>query len=533
MECNQIAEFNFVSDLGKMDSLQVLLLSHNSIHKLDGNLRCAHLIRLELKHNNLKRFFVDQFLMMSKEKLAIDLSQNKLESVDFRNLNVSKDDVQISKLFIELGDQMTCNCHTISLYNFLMHRLEIAPTIYESIEVSPPDLKCIRTDTDTPETVKKIDKNSLTCPLNLPHQILCPTPCRCVRRPYDMLLIIACQNIAVVPFMPPYRTLTDIKLNKVQLKINGNGIERLPSKRRDLNYNDVTEIYASHNHIRWIIVDNIPDHLEYLDLKLNRMKHLPVDVVVQLATLKFLHLKDNPWNCSESFELIRFVKTHRDIVKDFNMIQCSNQQFFLEFNVDEKCSGRVVLAIVVIIIMLLGVGSFYVYQRKRIQISEWIFLNDKLHLLERFFDKMKLFDAIIVATEYDKIFGKYITAKLIDKPNRFKIGLLIKNWAAEDPMPKSVLKNLRNARRVIVVLSEYFEECDWKRWDHFHLNSRIIFVVKNKANTSSIDITNKMSIKFGDPWFWDKMKHAMAHREELIVDTPSETHEVDQFIVQQ
>lgn len=498
-----------------MKSLGVLLMSNNLIEKLDGNLRCAHLTRLELKDNKLKRFFVDQFLMMSNENLDIDLTHNNLESVDFRNLNVSSKTVKISKMLIELGDEITCNCHTISLYNFLTHRLEVSSNIYDMIEISPLDLRCIRKESDTPKTVKEIEKNSLTCPLNLPHQILCPTPCRCVRRSYDMVLIIACQNISIVPTLPPYRTLTDIKLDRIQLKVNGNGIERLPNKHHDLNYNDVTEIYASHNNIQWIIIENIPDFLEYLDLKLNRFKYLPSDVIFQLRTLKFLHLKDNPWNCSASFELVQFVKTHRDIVKDFNMIQCSNQQFFLELDIEEKCSGRIVIIVVVIAFIVLGGSSFYVYKHKQLQISEWIFLHDKHHLLERFFDKFKLFDAIIVATEYDMVFGKYITAKLVDKPNQFKVGLMIKDWTGEDPIPINILKNLRNARRVLIILSENFEEIDWTRWNYFHTNTRIIFVLKSRASDDSIDISNKMSIKFGDPWFWDKIKHAIKHREEL------------------
>lgn len=532
LEHNQIVEFNFETDLGSLASLQVLLMSHNSIEKLDSNLRCAHLARLELKNNNLKRFFVDQFLMMSEENLAIDLSQNKLESVDFRNLNTSFDGMKIGKLFIELGDEMTCNCHTISLYNFLMHRLNISTAIYEAVEIFPLDLKCIKTVSNSPEIVTKIEKSTLTCPLNLPHLVLCPSHCKCVRRPYDMILIIACQNIAVVPTLPPYKTLTDIKLNKIQLKINGNAIERLPSKRRDLIYNDVTEIYASYNNIQVIVVDNIPDHLEYFDLKMNRLKYLSIDVIVHIESLKFLHLKDNPWNCSASFELVRFVKTHREIVRDFNMIQCSDQQYFLEFDVEEKCTGQVVWAIVVIIMLMLCVGLSFVFQRHRIEISEWIFLYDKHHLLERFYDKMKLFDAIIVTTEYDQVVGKYITNKLVNRPNRFKIGLMKKTWSADDPIPEKVLKNFRNARRVIVILTEYFKENDWNRWNYFHTNTRIIFVAKGRTKNISIDIKNKISIKFGDPWFWDKIKHAMVHQDELCVNAPNEISEADQLIDQ-
>lgn len=515
---NQFSVFNFASNLGPLNSLQVLLLSNNLIQKLDADLQCTQLRRLELKHNKVKRFFVDQFFRMSIENLTIELAENTLESVDFRNLNTSNKTEGIARLFINLDEELACNCHSISLYNFLTRRLEMDSQIYEAIKVSPLDVKCKRADSKTPESVIKIDKASLSCPLNFPHQKLCPTSCVCDRRPYDGVLTIACQNIIIVPFLPPYRTLADIKLNKIELRINGNNIERLPSKHRDLNYNDVTEIYASHNNIRWIVIDNIPDHLELLDLKLNRLKRVPSDVIVRFETLKFLHLKDNPWNCSTSSELITFVKNHRKIVKDFNMIQCSNQQYFLEIDTNVKCKAPVLIAVISFVSLVSIAGLFFVFRHKREALIEWIFKNDKRNLLERIYERMKSYDAIIVAADYDIIFGKYITAKLMDKPNRFKIGFILKDWSSDHPIPPNVLKSFRNSRRVILILSEHFEENNWTRWNYFNTNTRIIFVSKGRPNNFDIDISNKVSIKFGDPWFWEKLKYAMQNRNELSVD---------------
>ena len=520
LEHNQLSEVNFVSNIGSLKSLQILLLSHNFIQKLDENLQCTHLRRLELKHNQLKRFFVDQFLYMSTASLSIDLMGNVLESVDFRNLNISAKNVETGKLFINLGeDSLTCNCHTLSLLDFLTHELKMNPKLYDTIEVLPKEVFCKRTDSNASENIRQIDKASLTCPLNFPHQKLCPSQCICVRRPSDKVLTIACQNISIVPHLPPYRTLTDIKLSKIQLRINGNSIERLPSKQRDLNYNDVTEIYASHNSIRCIVIENIPDQLELLDLRLNRLKHIPSDVIIRITNLSFLLLKDNPWNCTASADLIRFVKKNRDIVKDFNMIQCSNGQYFLETDTVVKCSTKVLMATFGVVSLLSIVGSFFLIRRKREDIVEWIFQNDKHNILESIYDQMKLFDAIVFATDYDLVFAKYITSKLVDKPNRFKIGFSIKDWSPNQPIPEKYLKSLRNSRRAIVIMTEHWIAEDWRQWNYFNTNARVIFITRGRfLFPKEANVSNKTFVKFGDPWFWDHLKYAIENRTEFNVD---------------
>lgn len=410
LEHNQLTQINFILHIGQLKSLEVLKLSHNFIQNLKGKSECKSLTSLELSHNRLKRVFVDQFWNTTVHNLTIKLTQNKLESVDFRNVDISRRNENLTKIFIHLDDEITCNCHTISFYNFLLHRLPVNSLIYDSIDVSPQKIKCIQADDEeTPATVIDIDRNNLTCPLDSPHQILCPEYCHCVRRPYDMFLIIKCRNLMIVPILPPYKTLKDIKLEKILLDVSGNRITRLPSKFRDSNYNDVTEIHAARNSIDLITSENLPNSLELLDLKFNRLKYLTSDVIAIFSTLRLINLSDNPWNCSASLELISFVKTHRHISRDFNVMQCSNQQYFLEVDNGYTCNRRILLAILVIFFLVTIVASSYACRRKRELIVEWIFQNDKSHLIERVFDRMKLFDAIIIAAEHDRVFGKHST----------------------------------------------------------------------------------------------------------------------------
>lgn len=452
-------QIHFGSNFGVLKSLQSLVLSDNKIEKVFGNLSCTNLSSLELNHNRLKRFFVQQFFGFSQQNLTINLKYQKFtfESVDFRDLIFSKHLNATKSLFIHVDDEINCNCHTLSLYNFTLERLRIDPKIYKFINIFPEKIKCIQKSSETPGTVLDINMESITCPLDFPHQIFCPSPCSCDRRPFDGYLIIKCSNVSTVPILPHFKMLKDIRLDRIELNVAGNGINHLPSTVRDVNYNDVTKIHASHNSIQSIVAINIPDRLELLDLKHNRLSRIPTEVIEKFTKLHFLHLSNNPWNCAEAKDLVRFVKRYRDIEKDFNMIQCSSYKYFLEIEIDDHCSGEILKMVLVFLGIILVFTAITFYCIKREAITEWLFLNDKKHLLEKTFDTFKLFDGIICVAEHDRVLGKYIAAKLIEQPYQFKIGMILKNWASHESIPKHVRKAFQNSRRVVIVLSEYFE----------------------------------------------------------------------------
>jgi Leucine-rich repeat (LRR) protein len=521
LERNKIAEFNFEAHLGPKLYLRELHLSDNSITKISGSFEYPEMTLVDLNRNNLSRFFVERFWNKSQMNLVVTLEGNDLESVDFRDINVSDDEQISGKLNIYLSREMRCNCHTISLYNFLRGLLEISKSVYDAIEVSPMDVEC-RRGFGGPGAVARIDEKVLTCPLDLPHQVLCPYLCSCNRLASESVLKISCSNIEKVPVLPPYKMLNDIKINKVELYISRNGIERLPSKLQDRNYNDVTVINASFNRIQRITVENIPDRLMHLDLMFNRLKYISAPVIARMSHLGFVHLSSNPWNCSSSTEIVKFVKDNRDIVKDFAITLCSDGRYFLEVSTDNHCNGYILLAIFGFLIISCIAALVVAYHIKKAAIAEWIFLHDKRNLIERLKNNFKIFDATIVVADNDQVVGKYIRTKLMNPPNQFKVDLIAKNWSGEDDMPSSVRENLRRSRRTIVILSEYFDEADWTKWNFFNIGNRVIFVIMSRKNTADIEISNKFLIKFRDPWFWDKLKHLMTNQSEMLVEEHDE-----------
>ena len=173
------------------------------------------------------------------------------------------------------------------------------------------------------------------------------------------------------------------------------------------------------------------------------------------------------------------------------------------------------MSIILIILIIL-------YYQNREKISEWIFKNDHYHLIEKICDFFKPIDVCILCTRYDKIFGNYISSQM---KKSFKCCLLIKNWNGNEKIPKKFLRIFLKSRRLVIILSEYFDENEWKEWSYSNIRTRIIFITKGNLRTDHIKLVNKTGVKFNDPCFWDKLRHSIDHRKEMTHKTEFDEHE--------
>lgn len=518
MRNNFLTEFNFTAVFGKQDTLAALDLSWNQISSLTGEFALTNLSALELSSNSMTRFFVQQFFNRAEKNLTINLYSNDLESVDFRGLQVLGLE-NAGQLSINFGPVMRCNCHTASLLHFLNRKLSLDKRVYSKLVV-PEYVRCSSRDEPQTFVYQIADPKNLSCPLDLPHIKLCPKRCVCNRNADSMTLEIACSQISEVPMLPTYKNLRDIQLQRVVLDISNNALDNLPSKRYDLVYNEVIEIVAYHNHFKQITVDNIPDKLMKLDLKANLIKFVSPEVIARFSQLEFLQISANPWNCTQSTELVKFVKENRHIVRDFTKVSCFDGRYFLEVDVEGVVSIKVcfLLAIALFLIFSLVVSTVVIFSIKWNAISEWIFNFDSNHVIESIRDKFKVFDATIVVADCEKVFGKYIQTKLMSQPNKYKIQLILKDWPADDEIPAAAMATIRKSKRTIVILSKNLLENNWKRWNYFNIGNRVIFVVRERTTINHIDVSNKFFVNFHDPWFWDKFKHLMSHQSELVMN---------------
>lgn len=334
------------------------------------------------------------------------------------------------------------------------------------------------------------------------------------------MLTISCKNISEVPMLPSY--FVD-SLETIKLEISGNALKTLPTTLIGA-YKNVTEINAAFNSISHIQASSLPPNLEILDLSHNLLTTLDSEVIARLSTMKRVQLSENYWNCSQSRNLIEFVKKNRKIVADFNHIQCHGDgKFFLEFDYETSCAVYVYISLIIFIISLIFGTSTYIYCKNRRAVAEWIFVNDKRHIVEHARDLLmpRKFDICLVMAPSDRIFAKHISEKLRSKPTDFQCAFVTKNWAADEAIPVEVIQTFKNSRRVAIILSEYFEEENWKRWSYSRIQTRLIVIVKGSTASSEINLSNKMTVRYNDPWFWDKLKFMVEHRRELEIGNES------------
>lgn len=168
--------------------LEVLTLRNNLITNINQEMPSFKLAEIDLSSNNLSHFYPSKFLP-SSDNLKIILSSNVLESLDFKAIN--EDAIgENQTVTIDVGDSlMKCNCETANFYAFLHKKAFKNPETYERFKIIPEDVKCIQASDNSVVKVADMDPDSLICSLDTKHRVVCPSSCRCLRRPVSFLTI--------------------------------------------------------------------------------------------------------------------------------------------------------------------------------------------------------------------------------------------------------------------------------------------------------------------------------------------------------
>lgn len=135
---------------------------------------------LNLSHNNISKFFLASFLNNPSSYLNIKLEDNPLESIDFSAVEEKLNSSHLT-LNIDIGESfIKCNCHTLSLYEFMNKKSFRNKSNYERIQIIPDDIRCQPTEVeDKSILLKNIDTSRMICSLDNKHQSLCPSSCAC------------------------------------------------------------------------------------------------------------------------------------------------------------------------------------------------------------------------------------------------------------------------------------------------------------------------------------------------------------------
>ncbi|XP_049289502.1 protein toll-like [Anopheles funestus] len=502
--------------------LQRLNLTRNNITSLTyANLQfLAPAITVDLRHNN-----IIEINLADMERLVL-LERRSYEE-------------QTGRARILLNDNpLNCNCIAYAFAKYIQNKL--ATAVYDRLELVADALTCQGPEHLQGMLIKDVPTRELLCDLDTPTTQIrhCPTACKCFIRPEDMGVIVDCssQGLTEVPELPRPSTFG---YRFIELHVENNNISVLPDKPTTVagGWSEVRELYASNNTIGTLETAQLPNGLRLLDLTRNRLTELSAPIAEMLSastTLNTLRLAHNVWTCEcEATQFVTFAHTNQRRIEDFGRLRCSDGRQLEHTTLGDLCTDRthtiVLVCVIVSVLACLAAMLSFVYYTYKLELKVWLFKHGICLWLvaEEELDKDKLYDAFVSYSHKDEAFiTEHLVPTLERDPMNFKLCWHVRDWTPGEMISSQISSSVEQSRRTIIVLSTNFLESLWGQLEFrtAHLQSmaerrnRLIIVIY--GDIGSIDelepelrayLHTNTYVRWGDPWFWDKVRFAMPH----------------------
>lgn len=519
-------------------NLEELYLVNNSISQIynDWIVSNLKLRKLDLKYNYISSITTSDVQFLS-DNIKVDLSYNKIEHIYLHDAEqfVHYQTNERNVIIIMDHNPLDCDCNLYDFLRYIEGRMH--PKVQKYFHITKNNLTCQKPKELENVPVTNLKSESLTCMETRPK--FCSEKCECFVRPEDKAFLFNCS----------YRNLTSASnvINKsndffqFEFNFSGNRLTRMPDLKA-LGYKSVKKLLLSHNSISEISLNGLSNTLQVLELHNNNVSRIQPNVLEFLnnsTNLTTLTLHENPWECDcDAKEFQDFIQKHARTHALYKVtcpgknISISDMSFNADFcplDITMMIAISVVIAFTGCFIGLIGL-LYYKYQR---QIKVWLFAHQWClwFVTEEELDKEKLYDAFVSYSHKDHDFVvNELVSKLENGPTPFKLCLHYRDWLAGEWIPANIASSVENSRRTIVVLSPNFLESIWGRMEFRAAHSqalsegraRVILILYGDIGpTDDLDpelkayISMNTYVKWGDPWFWDKLRYALPHEPKL------------------
>lgn len=494
----------------------------------------------------------------------MDLTHNNIQRISLHDAEDLADNQETPRNVIILVDNnpIKCNC---DLYDFLRYiEGRMHPKVQQYFHIIPRNLTCHSPQWLKGVRVTDLKSKSLTCRMNEDPNITCPEMCECFFRPVDQTFIFDFSHRKLSQ-VPSIREPGPGHSWNLELNLTDNRLTQMPNLK-NLGLNSVRKLGLSRNNISEIFLDALSTTLEVckfhrngnligesrvkremvpaaifqvLELHDNNVSRISTNVLDFLKTwtnLTRLTLHGNPWECDcNAKDFLSYIQTTYTTIPDLLKVTCRGRNnSILKMTVTDFCPFDVTAIVgicVAIAFMGLFVGTsgllYYKYQR---QIKVWLFAHQWClwFVTEEELDREKLYDAFVSYShkDHDFVVDELVT-KLESESMRFKLCLHYRDWQAGEWIPANIARSVEDSKRTIVVLSPNFLESVWGRMEFRAAHSqalsegraRVILILYGDIGpTDNLDselkayLSMNTYVKWGDPWFWDKLRYALPHR---------------------
>lgn len=281
---------------------------------------------------------------------------------------------------------------------------------------------------------------------------------------------------------------------------------------------------------------------QVLELDNNNLSTIYPDVLEFLknsTNLIDLTLHENPWICDcNTKDFLNFIQTKLVNIPNLFKVTCPgknkpiSEMITIEFCPFDNIVTMGVSIAIALMGLLIGISGLLYYKYQQ-HIKVWLFTHQWClwFVTEEELDKEKIYDAFVSYSHKDHDFVvNELVSKLENGPTPFKLCLHYRDWLAGEWIPANIARSVEDSRRTIVVLSPNFLESVWGRMEFRAAHSqalsegraRVILILYGDIGpTDDLDselkayISMNTYVKWGDPWFWDKLRYALPHKTKL------------------
>ncbi|XP_012260509.2 protein toll isoform X2 [Athalia rosae] len=529
-------EFGPTSPFERCSNLRELDLSFNNVTEFfsDWQLRLHKLAKLDLKYNQITYVTETDFQFLSPD-IVIDITNNNISHVQLGGAElvaqVNQFDSKSRKILVE-ENPIICDCNMFDFLRYLggdMH-----PSVQKMFHIVPGNLKCAGPEWMRDTLVSDLKYDTMLCSIQD-----CPQNCTCWFRPNEKTIVANCSNRNLI--MAPERIFAS-KEHKVELDLTGNLLTTMPTVNQS-GYGNLTKLFLSHNNISSVSLDAVPLTLEILELHQNNLMRVDPVVIERFKNstrLTKITLHGNPWKCDcEARDLLSFIQMKFQRIPQLLNITCgSNNKPLSKMTANDLCpvaAGMIVGISFAIAIIGISMGILAaLYYKYRTEIKIWLYSVGWClwFVTEEELDKDKLYDAFISYSHKDEDFVvNELLSKLEGGPKPFKLCLHFRDWLAGEWIPAQIARSVENSRRTVVILSPNFLESVWGRME-FRVahnqalsegRARVILILygdigphENLDDELKAYMSMNTYVKWGDPWFWDKLRYALPHQTQEI-----------------